>query len=209
MSKIKKDLDCELCGVLMVNVAANRKFCDDCRKKKLKNYQKKYARTHKEIVNAKSKRWRDNHLDQMKSIKRNWEKRNPEKKKEYDANYRRNHPNKRKEYYMEHREEEIEYAKKNSKTLSQRYYMYKKNAKQRGIEFNISLDNFKNITNKTCVYCGGLDDYNGIDRKDNSIGYEFDNIQPCCTVCNMMKRHYTENEFLSHISKIYKYNKMG
>ncbi len=42
----------------------------------------------------------------------------------------------------------------------------------------------------------------GIDRVDNSVGYEVDNCVPCCGVCNRMKRDLTKDQFIDHVHKI-------
>ena len=44
--------------------------------------------------------------------------------------------------------------------------------------------------------------YNGIDRKDNAIGYEYDNCVTCCGRCNIMKNKWSHDEFISHIKNI-------
>lgn len=97
------------------------------------------------------------------------------------------------------------------------YKQYKHDAKKRGYEFNLSKDDFKELTSQDCVYCGAEPNfrintnttdnhgdyiYNGIDRVDNTQGYEMDNCVPCCRLCNWMKRDLTEDEFIEHIKKI-------
>lgn len=55
---------------------------------------------------------------------------------------------------------------------------------------------------KECYYCG-IDIPNiGIDRVDNAIGYVIGNVQPCCTVCNMMKRSMSEEMFIEHCKRV-------
>ncbi|MCM1500772.1 MAG: hypothetical protein NC124_20125 [Clostridium sp.] len=94
---------------------------------------------------------------------------------------------------------------------SSRYCEYRNNAKRRNIEFQITSDEFKYLISQECYYCGGYSiEYNkdsrgnGIDRKDNNRGYIFDNCVPCSWVCNCMKSKMDEDNFLNHISKIYK-----
>ena len=77
-----------------------------------------------------------------------------------------------------------------------------------------------------CYYCGsnptlrhfkvygasdhGIDfEYNGIDRFDNSRGYDLDNCVPCCGVCNVMKSTLTYRDFKLHISKIFNHLNEG
>ena len=44
--------------------------------------------------------------------------------------------------------------------------------------------------------------YNGIDRKDNNLGYEKANCVPCCKRCNQMKNDMTMDEFINQIINI-------
>ena len=38
--------------------------------------------------------------------------------------------------------------------------------------------------------------YNGVDRRDNSLGYILNNCVSCCSSCNFAKNNKTEEEFL-------------
>ena len=66
-----------------------------------------------------------------------------------------------------------------------RYNIYKKNAKKRNINFDISKEKFFDITSQPCVYCGEYSKpdingnlYTGIDRIDSNKGYEIvDNLE--------------------------------
>jgi len=93
---------------------------------------------------------------------------------------------------------------------------YKRNATRRGLEFNISELQFRQLTEGDCFYCGvaphrseggkyanGRYLYNGVDRKDNALGYQEDNVVTCCWDCNLAKGQKTTEEFISHISKIH------
>lgn len=92
--------------------------------------------------------------------------------------------------------------------VKKRYGHYKSGAKSRNLSFDITLNEFKNITSQPCVYCGEFSVYfndswiNGIDRIDSSVGYISDNIVPCCEMCNRMKLNYNIDEWLDKIRKI-------
>ncbi len=87
---------------------------------------------------------------------------------------------------------------------------YRNNATARNLDFLLTQDEFKNLTSQPCHYCGrlaiqvaksenGYYFYNGIDRIDNSRGYQLDNCVPCCGQCNWAKKDLTYDEFLSWI----------
>lgn len=93
---------------------------------------------------------------------------------------------------------------------------YKKNAKKRGFEYNLTEEQFRKLTQKSCHYCGtlpsnvsnqkrcnGAYSYNGLDRIDNTKGYTIDNVVPCCRMCNIAKNNNTLREFQNWILKIY------
>ncbi len=88
---------------------------------------------------------------------------------------------------------------------------------KRGYSFNLSKDDFKELTLQNCTYCGseplyrinthttdnhGDYIYNGVDRVDNARGYEVDNCVTCCKLCNQMKMNLQLEEFKRHINKI-------
>lgn len=95
------------------------------------------------------------------------------------------------------------------------FYRYTFAAKRRGLSFTISLDRFRELTSQECHYCGGPPSltigsrskhseyrYNGVDRVDSRVGYEEDNIVPCCGVCNRMKADLPLDVFEQHVSRI-------
>ena len=86
-----------------------------------------------------------------------------------------------------------------------RYNLYKKGARSRNLIFEIKKEDFYNLTQQPCVYCGSLENYNGLDRIDSSIGYIIENVVPCCSICNKMKLDHSKKFFFEHIKKIIKY----
>lgn len=96
------------------------------------------------------------------------------------------------------------------------YRKYKDNAISRDIEFNLTFNEFCDLIKKNCYYCNmeprnsfqrnkgtQIIIFNGIDRIDNLIGYESNNIVPCCKYCNIAKAQMTKEYFYEHITKIY------
>ena len=95
------------------------------------------------------------------------------------------------------------------------YRAYKASAKRRNFEFNLEIDVFQKLTQSNCHYCGikplqkmkAKDAnehylYNGIDRKNSTVGYHENNCVPCCGTCNKAKSNLTENEWNSWILRI-------
>jgi len=87
---------------------------------------------------------------------------------------------------------------------------YKENAKYRNKSFNLTFPEFQSIILSNCHYCGSLPlsgkmkRHNGIDRKDNSLGYEKSNCLPCCKDCNYLKGAKGYDEFINLIVMIFK-----
>ena len=99
------------------------------------------------------------------------------------------------------------------------FNIYKGDAKRKGRAFNIAREDFARLVQKDCFYCGNAPNsffvqnrqhtkhsmkYNGLDRIDNSIGYEYSNIVTCCRNCNLAKRTLTVEAFVELCRKVVK-----
>jgi hypothetical protein len=84
-------------------------------------------------------------------------------------------------------------------------------------EWNLTEDQFRELTQSTCYYTGRLPSniyktscetyiYNGIDRVDNSKGYTPENCVPCCAAVNRAKRDMSIVEFFTLIEEIYRHS---
>jgi hypothetical protein len=95
------------------------------------------------------------------------------------------------------------------------YSSYKIGAKKRKLGFDLSIEQFVELTSKNCFYCGELPSnikkseyghgefiYNGLDRINNNLGYTLSNVTPCCAKCNFMKRALKQKDFISQAHKI-------
>ncbi len=80
------------------------------------------------------------------------------------------------------------------------YQQYKSNANFSGREFALTRLQFETLRCQPCAYCGGRGF--GLDRIDSGRGYTVENCAPCCSWCNIMKRHYSLDEFKNHIRAI-------
>jgi hypothetical protein len=99
------------------------------------------------------------------------------------------------------------------------YSKYKKGAKKRNLIFDLTKEEFMNLTQENCYYCdikphrvqkkepdNGSFIYNGIDRLDNTKGYTIDNCVPCCSICNYAKLTMTEQDFYAWICRVYDFS---
>jgi hypothetical protein len=90
------------------------------------------------------------------------------------------------------------------KTIRGKYCKYRKGALKRNLLFNLSEEEFSKYWKKPCSYCGSNIETIGIDRIDNNLGYDINNIISCCELCNWMKRDMTQQEFYNRCNKIVK-----
>ena len=100
--------------------------------------------------------------------------------------------------------------------LTSIFLSYKHSAKIRGLIFELSNGDIKNIICQPCRYCGAHPTrekktksnnggylYNGIDRVNNEIGYTLGNVVPCCWKCNETKRAMGYDEFIEWVKSVY------
>jgi hypothetical protein len=95
---------------------------------------------------------------------------------------------------------------------------YLRDAKRRDLNFDLTLEQFLELTKQNCYYCEATPSkimhnrrikdsgyiYNGIDRLNNDEGYTLTNSVACCKECNYMKSSMSFESFKSKIEKIHK-----
>lgn len=74
-------------------------------------------------------------------------------------------------------------------------------ARKKNMAVEISADDHKRLTQMPCYLCGVYGN-NGIDRKDNNIGYTRENSFACCACCNMMKKTMNHDDFVNLCRRI-------
>lgn len=93
---------------------------------------------------------------------------------------------------------------------------YKINAKRRNLLYNLTIEEFEQLTLSNCHYCGNKPSsirkdkrsdsifyiYNGIDRIDNTKGYIVENVVTCCKICNYAKGTMSYNDFIAYLERI-------
>lgn len=101
--------------------------------------------------------------------------------------------------------------------------IYKDSAKRRGLKWELTKEQFKNLTSSNCHYCGTPPEQivkgansikgkyklngqylnNGVDRKDSKKSYQIDNCVSCCKYCNIGKNDQSYKDYLDRIKRIY------
>ena len=92
---------------------------------------------------------------------------------------------------------------------------YKYSARIRGIEFELTEEEFRELSKKSCIYCGSPPSqiskkktattpyiYTGVDRVDNSKGYKIKNVVPCCKFCNYAKNKMSVEQFILWLDRL-------
>lgn len=82
---------------------------------------------------------------------------------------------------------------------------YKKllqDAKEKGLEAELTENEFNEIIAEPCEYCGFDKGRMGLDRIDNMKGHVRGNFVPCCTPCNMMKGNVSPEKFYARCQKV-------
>jgi len=96
------------------------------------------------------------------------------------------------------------------------YEHYRLNcAKKRNLPWDLTNEQFDKLTQENCYYCGmspsnrcrgsklgGDFVYNGLDRKNNDLGYVIENVVTCCKHCNRAKSSLSFLEFIAYIKRL-------
>jgi hypothetical protein len=114
------------------------------------------------------------------------------------------------------------------------YTVYKRAAKSRNHNFELTKEQFLFLISENCHYCGSepkpYNKYclkngvpiklihrqksyeemisrswikaNGIDRKNNEIGYTIENSVTCCIICNHAKHTMPYDEFIVYLDRL-------
>lgn len=180
-----------------------------------KEYNKLYQQKNRERIYAKHKEWiaenKDKQKEYHKEYHKKWYEENIEERKkeikEYSQNHKEDNVKRTQKYVSSHKEEVQKYNREFGQTIAGKYRLILYRAKKWGGQY-LTIEEFAQLLPLPCVYCGDSDKPRGIDRVDNSKGYTKENSASCCRLCNFMKRAMTKENFLSHIKKIYNFNKL-
>ena len=79
------------------------------------------------------------------------------------------------------------------------------NARKRGLEFTLTVDDYKHIKGtENCYYCDEPTDIITLDRKDNALGYTPENVVGACFYCNRLKSDMFNEDKMKIIGKAVK-----
>lgn len=104
------------------------------------------------------------------------------------------------------------------KKYSTIFNRYKRDALERKHEFKLTYEEFEILVIKNCYYCNKEPineqwynnrlkiKYNGIDRVDNSKGYNTENCVSCCQKCNELKKAVTKEIINKAYNFLFKIN---
>lgn len=158
-----------------------------------------------------------------KQSKEEWNNNNKDKIILYYTNCRQRKMNKEGEEYWKHNAEIMnewrknnpekveEINKKKRENIIYHYKSYVMTSKNKGIDFNLTQNEFISIVQQKCYYCDEIDNdknFNGIDKKYCDKGYNLDNCVSCCKMCNMIKGCLSPSIFINRIIHILSINKM-
>src|SRR3990167_3222644 len=156
-------------------------WCKDCFRKYYKQKSHEWFVKNQDKVQERSNQWAKEHPERIKEIQKKSKIKHGLLTKERRRIYLQSPPG--------------------------RYTTTVTGAKVRNLEFNLTFEEFCQITDLPCNYCGENQKPRGIDRVDNKIGYTIKNSVPCCRTCNFMKNIMTRDNFLYQVNKIHKWTK--
>lgn len=172
--------------------------------------------------NAKVNEWRLANLERSRENARRYQKENREERKQYlkqyyadnrerlietNTEYNKNNPEQRKETQKRYRYNKISDREFFIRALVR---TARTNAKIKKLDFELNhvvVNTLIILQNEKCCVTGINFDYNhspefrarpfgpSIDRKDNSKGYTYDNIQIVCVIVNKAKNEYPQEFF--------------
>jgi len=104
--------------------------------------------------------------------------------------------------YGRRRERILAYSAARSKTPLGKLVTYRSVAKQQGHSWKLDDRHALDLMTDNCFYCGAAPaPASGIDRVDNTRGYEADNVVSACSMCNIAKNNHSRHKFETWIER--------
>ena len=108
----------------------------------------------------------------------------------------------------------IEVSEELLKKQKSNFQAKKSSSKTRQLENTLTEQQYYCLATSICFYCDAnpenfgirsKDFHQGIDRKDNDLGYIFLNCLPCCQSCNAAKLKMPYEDFINYLKKLQQY----
>ncbi len=186
--------------------------CNECRnlnkisdKKRHEKKRQKRIELNTEVLNKENKTFDDNLLCSCCKVQNNIIHflENPDDIKStvftICLKCRKNQQDRNNNEYRKIYSQELEQKKESKLTR------YKYKAKNRNIKFELTDDEFYNLINQNCHYCGEKNitkPYNGVDRVNSYEDYTKENSVSCCSACNYFKNGFKKDIFIDIINNI-------
>uniref|UniRef100_A0A6G6AB97 Uncharacterized protein n=1 Tax=Borely moumouvirus TaxID=2712067 RepID=A0A6G6AB97_9VIRU len=220
ISEIKKCIKCvkdipidELVVTSRGNISSYCKYCFGVRDKNEKNREKRDRKESSKIYENTPARKESKKILRKNNPERYYEyytKHRGKKLNEDPDGYRKRNAEVQAKYRALHPDKFNKYGLYNT-SIKNKYTMYQYYAKIKGYNFELTKDEFKNLVESDCYYCGCQREkyLNGIDRLNNNEGYNIENTVTACKICNNMKNSLNESTFILMCAHITTYNIMN
>lgn len=140
----------------------------------VKKHNKEYYQAHKDVIIAKVEQWEKEHPGSALA----------RAKRQYESN--------KNEILAAYKEE----YKNNPLTISDKFSLLKSRAKKNSFKVLLNIDEFAVLISNPCYFCGqDLLWSRGTCtlRKDFSLDFSLDNLNPCCGSCSVKYRFHQKN----------------
>jgi hypothetical protein len=161
-----------------------KKVCVECQKKRAAERDKKWKEENKEHREQYHKEYRKKNKDQKSIDNKKYREKNREALNDHH-----------KQWYRENIDRERIKEAIFNRRPERRFYVAKRVAKTRSINFSLTFEQYKNLISLPCYYCDNklcdlIQTGGGLDRVNNTLGYELDNVVSCGKICNAIKMDY-------------------
>lgn len=199
----KKELSVSMFDPSSKNQDGYESTCKKCKIKKREYYER-----NKEKILKRCAEYTAAHKEEKAARDRKYAQEHKEQRQQYQKEYRESHKEANAEYQKQYRIKNKDKLDEYKKAPHIRYKVYQSNARVKDRDFNLTEDEFIEISKQPCVYCGEYSDtyngepFSGVDRVDSNLGYSIDNCVPCCATCNRMKLDLDVNDWIGKMKQI-------
>lgn len=150
-SRCKRELPLSMFTKDCTNKFGLSTLCKECQKQQRKDRKPKIDK------------WFEENQEHIKEYNKQYSQEHAEEKRAYNQTNKEYFKQKRKEYEEQNIDKVRKQRRKYRKSLKARCKKYELGAKKRRLPFELSLEEFDEITKMPCEYCGGYsDELNGI-----------------------------------------------